>query len=784
MIKNFFKVATRSLWRYKSYSLLNIIGLSLGIAFALVIGLWIQDEWSYNRFHENIDQLHQVYTNADWDGIQTYSRTPGPLRDLLREETPEVIAASRLVNVSQDEQILTVGDRKIRGGGIYVDQDFLQMFSYPLIVGDPQTVLQDPTSILITEELGRKLFGVSSPMGKTIKISESIELEVRGILQKCPENSTLQFEWIAPIDLWLRENEWAKTWGNISFATYALLDEHADPAQVSTKIEDLSSGENESLQFFLHPFADVYLEGQFEAGVATGGRIEYVRLFALIAFILLIVACINFTNLATARASRRAKEIGVRKSVGASRSALILQFMGEALVLVLLSLGTALVGTQLLVAHFNELFARDLALDFQDPVFWIGTTVLVLATTLLAGSYPALVMSRQKSVDILKGSVMAARDGGSKLRNALVTLQFAISLALILGTVVIGKQMKFIQQSNLGIDRENLLYTVLPEDLWSEKGETFRSQVLASPAIAAATFTTDDAVSINGSSGDLQWPGKDPEEMLLVNPLKVGNDFLSTMNLSLVAGREFSGDFPADSSNYIINETAVKAMGLEDPLGTSIKFWNGEGSIVGVVKDYHLQSVHHPIVPQIFVYEPSFQIGLWFRTAAGETAAALAHVREVSEQFSPGHPLVLNFVDEEYARLYRNEAITAELSRIFGGVAIAVSLLGQLGLVAYSAERRKKEIGIRKILGASVTEIIYLMSGKFLRISILALLIGLPLGYFLMQNWMQRFAYSVELKVSTLLAIGFMVMTLVVVTVALRCLSVATTNPIHAVRDE
>ena len=780
MLKNFIRTTLRNLWRYKGFSTLNMLSLALGIAFALVIGLWVQDEWRYNRFHDQIDRLYLVWTNADWGGVQTWETSPGPLRPQVKAEIPEVKGATR-VSSSAIEHLLTIGDKNVKESGLYVDNDFLKMFSFPLAEGDPNSALQSPNSIVLTRQVADQLFGHDDPIGKAVKLDNNKAFTVTGIIERVPEHSTIQFRWLLPFEEFENENPWAKTWGNVSFKTYLELHESADQEAVEEKMATFEGPQGRALAFFLQPFKDKYLFGDFEEGRQVGGRIEYVQLFSAVAIFLLIIACINFMNLSTARATYRAKEIGVRKTVGANRRSLIVQFIGEALFLSCLSFGLALFLARLALGQFNLWFEKSIQLDLSNPFFWVLSLGLITICGLLAGSYPALLMSGIKPVRILKGELLQIKDQSVLLRRALVVFQFVISGILIVATFTISQQMAYVQSNQNGVDRNNLFHVFLNTD--EQTNIAVQERLSSSTSIESFTITGGNPMNNGGSSGDLRWPGKSEEEMLLVAGLTVDDQFLTTMGLELVAGRDFSKNIASDTSNYIVNESLVKELGLEDPIGTKIGFWNGDGQIIGVVKDYHLQSLHIPIRPMLLCYT-SWDWLLWVRPVEGKTKEALAEMEDILAELRPGYPFEYEFADQLYAGLYRNELLTGKLANVFGIIAIIISCLGLLGLAAYSTERKRKEISIRKVLGASIQSILQLLSREFFWLIIVSLVITIPLGWFIMQTWLKQFAYRIDIPWWIFGLVGLISISITMLMVGIHSIRAAVSNPVKSLRDQ
>jgi putative ABC transport system permease protein len=781
MLQNYLKIAWRNLLRYKGFTLINVVGLTLGIAFALLIGLWVQDEWSYNRFHANLEDLHFVRTNAKWGGIQTWETTPGPLAEAMRTEVPEIKSAARMT--WGDEVLLTVGEQNLKPEGLYADPEILTMFSFPVLEGNPATAMDAPDDIVLTKSLAEKLFGFENPIGQSVTMNKEEVFTVSAVVEDVPTQSEIQFAWLAPWQTYVKDRSWVKNWGNANIRTYVQLQPGVEVAAANDKIAFLGKAREEKMEFFLQPFSETYLYSKWTAGVQDGGRIEYVRLFSAIAIFLLIIACINFMNLATARSSRRAREIGIRKVVGASRSSLMRQFMGEALLLAVLSLFLAVMLAQAGLTWFNELFGKEIAIDYGDPLFWGAALGLALLVGLLAGSYPAVLLSSLKPVKILKGDILKVGDNSAWLRKGLVVFQFAISVFLIVGTLVIHRQIAFVMNKNLGYDRQDLFYTFLEGELHA-KQETFRQELEASPLIQSVTFTGNNPMNLQSSSDGLKWPGMAPDEQMLVAAMAVGDGFTKTMGIELVAGRDFSGDRPADTSNYIVNQATVEAIGLEDPIGTEVEFWNGKGTIIGVTRDYHLNSLHVAIRPMVLAYAPENTWIVWVKPAAGKTQEALAYTQAVAEKLNPGYPFQPRFADEEFARQYQSETLTGKLANVFAGIAILISCLGLFGLAAYSVERRRKEIGIRKVLGASVSSIIELLSVDFLKLIFLSFLVALPAGWYFTQQWLRGFAYRIDFEWWIFAAAGLAAITISAVTISGQAIRAATGNPVEAIKEE
>lgn len=786
MLQNYFKIAWRNLIRYKGFTAINIIGLTLGLVFALLIGLWVQDELNMNQFHNNIDRLYQVKANLFWSGNEPSTGTgiPGPVEQTLEAEIPEIEAVAKY---SDRESLFTVEETAAKEAGLYVSPDFLQLFTFPLLAGNKNAVLNSPDAIVISETMARKYFGTTDVIGKIIEVNKNESLQISGVVKDIPNNSRIQFQWLRSFEAFEKENDWSKTWGNFSFATFVLLRPNTNLGAVQQKIKTIGNIKDHRAEIFLQPFSEAYLYSKFENGKVAGGRIEYVRLFSAIALFVLLLACINFMNLATARAAQRAREIGIRKVVGAKRSSLIGQFLGEAMLISLFALVLAIAIANLVLPGFNHLFEKQLSIDYNNPVFWTGALGLTLITGLLAGSYPALILSGFRPVKVLKGDFPlggrgGVADGSSLLRKGLVVFQFVLSIFLIIGVTVIQQQIHYVRSKNLGINRQDLFYTLLEGNLETQL-EPFRQELMKSPAIGSVTSTMFNPMNIQASSGDLSWQGKDPNQMTAVSPIMVGNDFIETMGIKLKEGRDFR-NFQVDSASYIVNESAVKLMGMENPIGQEIEFWMGKGKIVGVVEDFHLKSLHESITPLIICYYPENTWMAWVKPAPGQTEAALAHTEKVIKSMNPGYPFFYSFADEEFEKQYRNETLTGQLANWFAVIAIIISCLGLFGLATYATERRTREIGVRKILGASVTDIITLLSQDFVKLVLVAILIATPIGWWAMNRWLEAFTYRIDIQWWTFVIAGFAAIAIALITVSFQAIRAAVANPVDSLRSE
>jgi putative ABC transport system permease protein len=789
MIKNFFKVALRNLWKHKGYSSLNIFGLAMGMACSLLILLWISDEQSVDGFHARGDRLYRIYERQYYDGkVEAGYYTPGLLATELKKVLPEVEMAAGFT--WDDNAAFQVGDKILKETGSAAGVDFFQMFSYPLLEGNAATALSSPSGIAISRKMATDFFGSPrAAIGKTIRYQNRKEYAVTAVFENLPRNVSDKFEYLVPWDNYLEENSWAKEWGNNGPGTFLLLRKDANAALVAKKLthflDNYNKEQNKSfrIELGMQHAGDVYLHSSFRNGVITGGRIEYVRLFSIVAIFILLIACINFMNLTTARSVKRSKEIGIRKVVGAVRPALIRQFISEAVLLSFFSMILALAMVVLILPLFNHMTGKHILFPFGSSSFWLWMAGLTVVTGLIAGSYPALFLSSFKPIRVLKGA-MKFGAGATWFRKGLVVFQFVLSIVLIIGTIVVASQVNYVRTINLGFDRDNLVYISLEGDL-TAKYKLFKEQGLRMPGISDITRISQAPTSIENTTGGVDWEGRDPNVQPMFTQVSVGYDLSKTMHLQFVEGRDFSRDFPTDSVGYILNESALKKVGYKNPIGRSLTFWEKKGKIVGILKDFHFNSLHAPIAPLIVRLREEENWGdAMVRIKAGQTKQALAGLEQLCRQLNPKFPFSYRFADEEYQKLYRSEAIVQRLSNCFACLGIFISCLGLLGLAMFTAEQRTKEFGIRKVLGAKVGSLFGLLSREFLLLVLIAFLVASPLAWWAMYKWLQNFAYHVAVQWWVFLLAGAMALLIALMTVSFQALKVAVANPVKSLRAD
>lgn len=789
MIRNYFKIALRNLLKSKTFSGINVLGLALGMACSLMIMLWIRDERAVDAFHANKDQLYRIYMREYFSGkVQGVIWTPGPLAEELKKSVPEIEMSTPFSWTIQ--QTFSVGSKIHKEATNWASGDFFKMFSYKLLQGTPEAALRDRGSIAISRDMAEAFFGSpEAAIGKAIRYDNRKEMTVSAVFENVAANSSLKFDCLMTWDAYVDDNGWAKDWGNTDPLTFFKLRKDADPAKVEAKMRRLldktnrDGGKPYKTQLAMQPFHEYYLNSNIKDAKMDGGRIEYVQLFSFVAVFILLIACINFMNLATARSSRRAKEVGVRKVVGAMRSMLAGQFMGEALLIAGLSAALAVVLVALLLPAFNSLTSKQMVLPWSEPLFWGVIAGLLAATGLLAGSYPAFFLSSLNPVRILKGALKF--DSSSVwVRQGLVVFQFGLSVILIVGMIVIYRQVGFVQNKNLGFDRENLVYFPIEGELFN-KFDLLKEQLTQVPGIKQVSHMTATPASNSNGTDGITWPGSDPNNQVRFTPVGVGYDFTKTMNLRMADGRDFSKSFPTDSSGVIVNETAVKVMGLKDPVGREINWGKTKVRIVGVLKDFHFQSLHKAIRPLIaYLGARQPQGSVVVRIQAGKTPETLAAMERICKKLNPNVPFTYAFTDQEYARQYQSEQVVGKLAGYFASLAIFISCLGLFGLAAFTAEQRTKEIGVRKVLGASIAGIVGLLSRDFLKLVVMAIVLASPVAWYIMQQWLQGFAYQIDIEWWMFALAGIMAVLIAVFTISFQSIRAAMVNPVRSLRSE
>lgn len=800
LLWNNIRLAFRRIRKEKGFTLVNTTGLAIGLACTILILLWVRYQKSFDLFHENRDQICRVYyTNEAFEGSAIY--LPGLLTEYLKETYPEIIDAT---NYKQWKRKVAVGDRSFLSTGSYVDPSFFRMFSFHFIKGNPGIALNNPYSIVITEDLAARFFGDGEPLGKTISyyvFAQKIDLEVTGVIQNIPPNSHLQFDFLIPYEIGY---DWMKTWNNNSGWVYVMLDRNSSYKQVSTKIAgDLQVHRPDSADVLhLQPLEKIHLHAP--RGV---GLIFYVYIFTIMAVIVLLIACINFMSLSTARSEKRLKEIGIKKVVGSSRIHLIRQFLTESVLMALIALVIALFLVQMILPSINAMLGTQLELRFTLE-FILALIAIALLTGLVAGSYPAFYLSAIPPVAIIKGQLSfknlflnkgrgktSARTKGTSLRKLLVVSQFALSIFFVICVVVIHRQMDYIRERDLGFDEEHVVVVESMGEL-KQRNQAVKNELLLFPEIQCVTFGAYSPFSWESASSTVRmdWTGKDTDQEFAIGENYVDYDYAQALGLEMLMGRFFSKDFPSDALNAcVVNDAAVRAMGMEDPIGKKITWNSGteresSRTIVGVVQDFNTQSLHNEIKPFVLMpIEPMSQgmsNFMYIKIRSENIAQTIGLIGEKLREFVPNDPYVHYFLDEEMNKLYRNEQITEKLTRYVSFLAICISCLGLLALAAFSVERRTKEIGIRKVLGSSVFQITFMLTKDFTRWVILANVIAWPLAYFILSRWLENFAFRIGISWWIFLLAGAMALVMAVSVVSYQTIKAATANPVKALRYE
>ncbi|WAC09919.1 ABC transporter permease [Dyadobacter pollutisoli] len=786
MFKNYFKIAWRNLLKNKTFSLINILGLALGMACSLLIMLWVQDEVRMDRYHKNDTRLFSVMENQYYSGaVNTFSSTPGILAENIVKDIPEIQMASQLL--WEESPVFTVGNVLDNEKGRYAQGDFLSMFSFDLSQGDPKTALKRPDGVVISQKLVNKYFKGQDPMGKTIRVDNKDDVIVTGILKEISPYSSMTFDFLMSYDRWQKNNKWSQEWGNNGPRCVVMLAGNTSVEKVNAKIKNYIKTKNKdsNVELFLINYGESYLYSNWEAGKQNGGRIEYVRMFTIVAVFILIIACINFMNLATARSVKRAKEVGLRKVVGAYRSSLITQFMGESILITLLALFFAVVLVVVLLPSFNALTEKKLALDFLDPSLLLLLLALATATGLVAGSYPALFMSSLNPVVVLKGA-LKFKPSAAYFRQGLVVFQFGLSILLILSMIVVYNQIQYIQSKNLGFARENLLYISDIERGMAKNFASFKQALENEPGIKSVSSSQANPMNYGSSTQGVRWPGKDTTQQLLFNVNPSGYDFVKTMGIKLLDGRDFSPEFGTDTSNYLINEAAAKKIGYKDPVGKELTMWGKKGKIIGLMKDFHIGSLHVAIEPLIVSLQPKQDTwgAALIRTEAGRTSQAIENIEKLFKRYSPGIPFKYHFADEEFGNLYKAENVVSKLSNYFAFLAIFISCLGLFGLAAFTAEQRTKEIGVRKVLGASIANVVGMLSMDFVKLVALAAFIAFPIAWYFLRGWLEKYAYRIDIEWWYFVVAGVAALLIALFTVSFQAIKAALMNPVKSLKSE
>jgi ABC-type antimicrobial peptide transport system permease subunit len=799
MIQNYLKIALRNLLRNKVYSFINIGGLAVGMAVAMLIGLWIYDELSFNKYHQNYDKIGRAMQMQTLNGTTfTHQSMPFPMGEELKTKYGNNFKYLTMASWEGDH-ILAVGDKKLSKTGIYFDIEAPRMLSLKMLQGTNEG-LKSPNSILLSETTAKAFFGEANPINQTMKIDNKQDVKVTGVYEDLPYNTEFKnLKFIAPWDLyvtssepWVRKAKEEKQWGNNSFQVYAQIVNNVDFETVNKRI--LRSKYNVvdkeekkyNARIFMHPMKDWHLKSNWVEGVNTGGLIDYVWLFGIIGIFVLILACINFMNLSTARSEKRAKEVGVRKAIGSARLQLIAQFMSESMLVAFFALILSLLLVELVLPSFNEIADKKMTVLWNYPLFWLILVGFSLLTGLIAGSYPALYLSSFQPVKVLKGTFKVGRFA-SIPRKVLVIFQFTVSMALIIGTIIIYLQVQFSKDRPIGYDRDNLMMISMKTPEFNDKSEVLRNDLKASGAIVEFAQSSSPLTEIWSNTGGINWEGKDPNFDTDFGVINVTHEFGKTVGWNFKEGRDFSRAFSRDSLSVVINEAAVKFMGIKNPVGKNI--WgndkNAGFTIVGVIKDMLMGSPYKPVKQSIYFL--NYKDVSWINLKLNPNKSASESIAKIGSIFKKhilSAPFEYKFADEEFAAKFKTEEQIGKLALFFAILAIFISCLGLFGLASFVAEQRTKEIGIRKVLGATVINLWTLLSKDFVFLVIISVIIATPIAYFFMNNWLQKYDYRTNISWWVFVFSGLGVLTITLLTVSYQAIKAALANPVKSLRTE
>ena len=785
MFKNYFKIAWRNLFRNKAFSITNLLGLVIGITCTMLILFWVQDELTYDKFHKNYDNIHQVIANRDFKNeIFTDRNMVFPLSKSLETGYPQIKNA--VVMTYGQSHTLTVGNTQLKKNGYTVGGRFFDMFSWKVLRGNAAAAITDPTSIVLTQSTAKAFFGDADPLNKMLKLDNDRDFKVAAVVADPPGNSSFQFDYVHAFnysDPGVQRN--MNEWGNSSWNVFVQLEPGANIAQINKIIDDVkhknSDGDKIST-YFTFPMNKWRLYSDFREGKNIGGMIEYVRLFTIVAVIILLIACINFMNLSTARSEKRAKEVGIRKTLGSLRRQLATQFFFESMILTVIAFVFAILAVYLLLPSFNLLVNKQLSLQLAQPFFWLTGIAIVLFTGIVAGSYPALYLSSFNPIRVLKGTFLAGKSGVIP-RRVLVVGQFAISILLISATIVVYQQLNHVKNRDLGYSPNNLIMMPNNTDLHRNYA-AIKQELLNTGMIAGVTRSLSPITDIWWRSGAPDYEGKPANTNIIVCGQTVDTDYFSTLGIAMIEGRDFAGT-PADSSSMILNKAAVKVMGLKNAVGMQMRYGGRNYTVIGVSDNVVMSSPYTPVEPMMLMFNPDPSNTVSMRLKPSVTPQkALAAIEGIFKKNVPAFPFEYQFVDEVFGRKFATEVLISKLTNIFAGLGIFICCIGLAGLASFTIEKRFREIGIRKVLGASVQQLLMLISKEFLKLVAIAFVIAVPVSWYLMDNWLENYEYRTNISWWLFGIVGVLILVLTLVVVSLNTLRAATANPVKSLRSE
>jgi len=785
MGKRYFTAAFRSLWSNKSYSFLNIGGLALGIACAGLIFLWVEDELSFNDYFANRDHLYKVKDRQTYDGTTfTFDATPGPLSAGIKAEIPGIKKTAR--TTWGNSLLFSLGEKSTYEQGLYVDPDFLTMFSLDFIRGNAATAFAQRHSVVLSETMAKKYFGTTDVLGRTLKVDNKDNYAVSGVIGDLPANVSFRLDWVSPFKIIEDQNKWMQSWGNNGLVTYVETQPNADIDAINKKLFNYiqTKQQDASAKMSIYPMSRWRMYDSFTNGKEVEGRIKYVHLFSGIAWIILLIACINFMNLSTARSERRAREVGVKKALGASKSKLIRQFMGESVLTASIAAIFAVLIMYVTLPAFNRLVEKQLSVGLGSPVHLLALVAITLICGIIAGSYPAFYLSSFRPVQVLKGIQIKNMGSAGWIRKGLVVTQFAISVILIIATIIIYQQINHIKDRDLGYNRKDLIYIFLQGKM-KEKFGVIKNELLSTGYVGNATLSNDQVLQLGSNTGDFNWEGKDPSKQVLITVEGVSPEYTSTMGMRVKQGRDFYTEPTTDSSNVLINESLARIINKKSVIGTVLHQDKAKYTVVGVISDFVYNDMYGVAAPLILFSDTSNCIVLSVRLKHdAPLQAALASIATTVKKNAPGYPFDYSFVDEEFGKLFKTETLIGKLAGIFSLLAIVISCLGLFGLAAYTAERRTKEIGVRKVLGASVSGLAGLLSKAFLQLVVVACLIAFPIAWWVMKDWLKTYSYRIQIGWLVFVSAGLLALVIALLTVIFHALRAAMSNPVKSLRSE
>ena len=786
MFSNYFKIAWRNLFRNKGFSLTNLLGLTIGITCTILIFLWVQDELTYDKFHANYDSIYKIKANRDFNNqVFTDDNMVLPLAKTLKEKLPQIKTA--VVTTHGGSHVLAYGDAKLKKGGYTVSDHFFDMFSWRFLKGNAATALPNAYAIVLTHSTATALFGNTDPIDKIIKVDNEYDAKVTGVIADVPGNSTFQFDFINSFNY---DNEYLKRnmtdWQNSSWDVYIQPDPGTNMSLLEKNINEIKyqhdPDDKKISTYFAFPMNKWRLYSDFKNGKNTGGMIEYVKLFTIIALIILLIACVNFMNLSTARSEKRAKEVGIRKTLGSGKRQLVLQFFFESMILTFIAFILSIGIVYLLLPSFNILVNKHLTLDITQPIFWLGAIVVILITGTIAGSYPALYLSSFNPIKVLKGTFLAGK-GASIPRRVLVVAQFVTSILLISATIIIYRQIQHIKNRDLGYDPNNLVMIDTTPD--TQKNFTvIKQELLNTGMISSVTRTLSPITDIWWRQPGPDYEGKPANESMIISGETADIDFAKTLGIKILQGKDFSGT-PSDSSAMLLNKAAVEAMGLKNPVGMQMRNrGNYAHTVIGVTDNVVMGSPFEPVDPMMVYFGPDAANSISIRLKTSSVKRALGSIETIFKKYNPAYPFEYRFVDEEFGKKFIAEELINKLTNIFAGLAIFICCIGLAGLASFTIEKRIREIGIRKVLGATVQQLLLLISKEFLKLVLIAFVIAVPLTWWFMNNWLDKYTYRINISIWLFGIVGVLVLLLTLIVVSLNTVRAAIANPVKSLRTE